>query len=120
MIKGKDAGNYVKMAPAGRTIEINGVIYTCLGKGKWEGPDGEKLDWVKISAMASALGDKNVVYEAEVKSDEEFKEYAFSVLQQAFGDKFDEEKAQEVVDGLLSKHGDDYGAAVGALQSSMG
>ena len=58
--------------------------------------------------------------EAEVKSDEDFKEYAFSVLQQAFGDKFDEEKAQEVVDGLLGKHGDDYGAAVGALQSSLG
>ena len=119
-IQGKHAGNYVKGAQAGRTIEINDVIYTCLGKGKWEGPDGEKLDWVEISAMASALGNKNVVYEAEVKSDEDFKEYAFSVLGQAFGDKFDEEKAQEVVDGLLDKHGDDYGAAVGALQSSLG
>ena len=60
------------------------------------------------------------VNEAEVKSDEDFKEYAFSVLGKAFGDKFDEEKAQEVVDGLLDKHGDDYGAAVGALQSSLG
>ena len=58
--------------------------------------------------------------EAEVKSPEDFKEYAFSVLGKAFGDKFDEEKAQEVVDGLLDKHGDDYGAAVGALQSSLG
>ena len=58
--------------------------------------------------------------EAEVKSAEDFKEYAFSVLGKAFGDKFDEEKAQEVVDGLLDKHGDDYGAAVGALQSSLG
>ena len=64
--------------------------------------------------------EESMTNEAEVKSDEEFKEYAFSVLQQAFGDKFDEEKAQEVVDGLLSKHGDDYGAAVGALQSSLG
>ena len=63
---------------------------------------------------------EEVTNEAEVKSDEDFKEYAFSVLQQAFGDKFDEEKAQEVVDGLLGKHGDDYGAAVGALQSSLG
>ena len=60
------------------------------------------------------------VNEAEVKSDEEFKEYAFAVLGKAFGDKFDEEKAQEVVDGLLDKHGDDYGAAVGALTSSLG
>ena len=60
------------------------------------------------------------VNEAEVKSDEDFKEYAFTVLGKAFGDKFDEEKAQEVVDGLLSKHGDDYGAAVGALTASLG
>ena len=66
------------------------------------------------------VAEEGVTNEAEVKSDEDFKEYAFSVLQQAFGDKFDEEKAQEVVDGLLGKHGDDYGAAVGALQSSLG
>jgi len=63
---------------------------------------------------------ESVVNEAEVTSDEEFKEYAFTVLKKAFGDKFDEEKAQEVVDGLLSKHGDEYGAAVGALTSSLG
>ena len=63
-IKGKDAGNYVKNAPAGRTIEINGAIYTCLGKGKWKGPDGKKLNWMEISAMASALGNKKVVYES--------------------------------------------------------
>ena len=61
-IKGKHAGNYVKRAPAGRTIEINGVIYTSLGKGKWKGPDGKKLNWIEISAMASALGNKKVVY----------------------------------------------------------
>ena len=58
--------------------------------------------------------------EAEVKSDEDFKEYAFSVLQKAFGEDFDEAKAQEVVDGLISKHEGDYGAMVGALQSSLG
>ena len=66
------------------------------------------------------VAEEGATNEAEVKSDEDFKEYAFSVLQQAFGDKFDEEKAQEVVDGLLGKHGEDYGAAVGALQSSLG
>jgi hypothetical protein len=63
---------------------------------------------------------ESVTNEAEVKSDEEFKEYAFTVLQKAFGDKFDEEKAQEIVDGLISKHDGDYGAMVGALQSSLG
>jgi hypothetical protein len=60
------------------------------------------------------------VTEGEVTSDEEFKEYAFAVLGKAFGDDFDEEKAQEVVDGLLSKHGEEYGAAIGALTSSLG
>ena len=66
------------------------------------------------------VAEEGVTNEAEVKSAEDFKEYAFAVLGKAFGDKFDEEKAQEVVDGLLDKHGDDYGAAVGALQSSLG
>lgn len=63
---------------------------------------------------------ESVVNEAEVTSDEEFKEYAFSVLQKAFGDDFDEAKAQEVVDGILDKCGDDYGACVGTLTSSLG
>jgi len=96
---------------------------------------GNKIDGdFKITSIYSEKGSKYVnlyvesadtveapeVNEAEVKSDEDFKEYAFTVLGKAFGDKFDEEKAQEVVDGLLSKHGDDYGAAVGALTASLG
>jgi len=60
------------------------------------------------------------VNEAEVTSDEEFTEYAKSVLQKAFGDDFDEAKAQETIDGILSKAEGDYGAAVGMLQSSLG
>ena len=63
-IKGKDAGNYVKMAPKGRKITIKGKTYTSLGKGKWNGPKGEKLDWIEISSKASALGNKTVQYEA--------------------------------------------------------
>ncbi len=58
--------------------------------------------------------------EAEVKSDDEFKEYAMTVLKKAFGDDFDEAKATEVVDGILGKCGDDYGACVGMLTSSLG
>lgn len=60
------------------------------------------------------------VNEAEVQSDEEFKEYAMAVLKKAFGDEFDEAKAGEVVDGILKKCGDDYGACVGMLTSSLG
>jgi len=63
---------------------------------------------------------ESLVNEAEIKSDAEFKEYSFTVLKKAFGDEFDETKAQEVIDGLTSKYSGDYGAMVGALQSSLG
>ena len=60
------------------------------------------------------------VNEKEIKSDGEFSEYATAILKDAHGDKFDEAKAKEVIDGLLSKYKGDYGAMVGALQSTMG
>ena len=63
---------------------------------------------------------ESVITEAEIKSDDEFKEYAFTVLKKAFGEDFDEAKAQEVVDGILSKADGDYGTAVGILTSSLG
>ena len=63
---------------------------------------------------------ESLVNEGEVKSDDEFKEYAMTVLKKAFGDEFDEAKATEVVDGILKKCGDDYGAAVGMITASLG
>ena len=60
------------------------------------------------------------VNEAEVKSPEDFKEYATAILKDAHGEDYDEAKATEVIDGLLSKYKEDFGAMVGALQSSMG
>jgi hypothetical protein len=63
---------------------------------------------------------ESVVNEAEINTDEEFKEYAFTVLKKAFGEDFDEAKAQEVVDGILGKVDGDYGKAAGILQSSLG
>jgi len=66
------------------------------------------------------LYNESVVNEAEIKSDDEFKEYATTVLQKAFGEDYDEAKAGEVIDGILSKSDGDYGAAVGMLTSSLG
>lgn len=63
---------------------------------------------------------KESVNEAEVKSDEEFKEYAVTVLQKAFGEEYDESKAKQVIDGILAKAKGDYGVAVGMLTSSLG
>ena len=74
---------------------------------------------VPVAASYQHKGGKSV-NEAEIKSDEEFKEYTTTVLKKAFGDKFDQAKADEVADGLISKHDGDYGAMVGALQASLG
>ena len=64
--------------------------------------------------------EESKVEEKEIKSDAEFKEYAMAILKDAHGDDFDETKATETADGLIDKYGDDYGAMVGALQSTMG
>ena len=82
----------------------------------------EPMQMASMNIAIDSLSFESFTYstnEGEVKSDEDFKEYAFSVLQKAFGEEFDETKAQEVVDGLISKHDGDYGAMVGALQSSL-
>lgn len=63
---------------------------------------------------------ENELNEADIKSADEFKEYAFDTLKKAFGDDFDEAKAQDVVDGILDKCGDDYGTCVGMLNKSLG
>ena len=87
-----------------------------------EGMEISGADSGDVYAMlAKEFGIKeSVVNEAEIKSDEEFQEYAFTVLKKAFGDDFDEAKGQEIVDGILSKSDGDYGAAVGMLTSSLG
>ena len=63
---------------------------------------------------------ETIVNEADITSDDQFKEYAMKMLKDAFGADFDETKATETADGLISKYGEDYGAMVGALQSTMG
>lgn len=93
------------------------------GKDEFE-VDGETYKVTKVDKEdkenAEEFAGESVVTEAKIKSDVEFKEYAFTVLQKAFGEDFDEAKAQEVVDGILSKADGDYGTAVGILTSSLG
>ena len=81
----------------------------------------EKLnDKQKDEVLASFPKNESVVAEAEITSDDQFKEYATALLKKAFGADYDEAKAMEVVDGLTAKYDGDYGAMVGALQSSIG
>jgi len=85
---------------------------------------GDIMNMGKVKAQPESKGEALVgeakVEEKEIKSADEFKEYAMAILKDAFGDEFDETKATETADGLLKKYGEDYGAMVGALQSTMG
>ncbi len=75
---------------------------------------------VQPESKGSALVGEAKITEKEITSADEFKEYAMAILKDAFGDDFDETKATETAEGLLKKYGEDYGAMVGALQSTMG
>lgn len=74
----------------------------------------------EVEAEEDEAVEEAKVSEKEIKNDGEFKEYATAILKDAHGEDFDEAKATEVIDGLLSKYSGDYGAMVGALQSTMG
>jgi hypothetical protein len=107
------------------TIEFELVaseIYNRLIKAGvlWHSDESGEEKGKQVRSLRELGIKESVVNEAEIKSDDEFKEYAMTVLKKAFGDEFDEDKAGEVVDGILKKCGDDYGACVGTLTSSLG
>jgi len=62
----------------------------------------------------------DVVTEQKISNEKEFEEYAMEILKKSHPDDFDQEVADKVVSGLKSKYKSDFGAMVGALQSSMG
>jgi hypothetical protein len=122
----KDISMELSKAVAAKTGTGLGVIQgLALKKSLDDKIDSGEISSIKdIEKHLKDYLDNNLnesqVNEAKVKSNDEFKEYAFTVLQNAFGDDFDEIKAQEVVDGLTSKYSGDYGAMVGALKASLG
>ena len=85
---------------------------------------GDIMNMGKVKVQPESKGEALVgeakINEKDITSADEFKEYAMAILKDAFGDDFDETKATETADGLLKKYGEDYGAMVGALQSTMG
>jgi hypothetical protein len=116
-----DFAGWVAFDHKGNRIEISKDEATSIFGAKKLAIAKLKVPKSKESMVAIAPAvEESATNEAEVKSAEDFSEYAMTVLQKAFGEDFDEAKAQEVVDGLVSKYGEDYGAMVGALQSSLG
>jgi hypothetical protein len=102
---------------------VKGEIYKRLIAAKllaYADDEDEESAGQYIKSLKELGIKESVVNEAEIKSDDEFKEYAMSVLKKAFGADFDEAKGEEVANGILKKCDGDYGAAVGMLTSSLG
>lgn len=65
-------------------------------------------------------GESQEIIESDIKSKEDFAKFAKDKLKKVHGDDFDEEKAQEVIDGLSkdAEKDDNWGAAVGRLNKA--
>lgn len=108
-----------KKAPEGelKTSLFDNLKSLTLRKKELE---AELDDAVQLKDVDAELAGESFVYEAEIKSDDEFRDYAFDVLKKAFGADFDEAKATKTVDGILSKSKSDYGKAIGMLTAGLG
>ena len=76
-----------------------------------------------FKAELNNVNEQNI-NEGEIKDEKEFREYANSKLKEAFGDDYDEDKAKEMVDGILEDNKElvdkgDWGALVGVLNKGM-
>ena len=65
-----------------------------------------------------------IISEGKVTDEKSFREMAEAKFKKAFGDDFDEDKMNEVVDGILSDNKDavesgDWGKLVGILNKSF-
>lgn len=63
--------------------------------------------------------------EESIKSEEDFRDYAKNKFEKVFGDKVDEKKMKDIVDGILDKYAEDaekgeWGKLVGVLNKSFG
>ena len=64
--------------------------------------------------------EKIIIKESEITTEEQFREWAETVLRNAHGDNFDQDIFEKVVTDLMDKYDGDYGAMVGALSSGLG
>ena len=68
---------------------------------------------------------EQLVCEAEIKSEKEFKEYAEKKFKEVFGDDLDNDKMNKTIDGILKDYkkdadNGDWGTLVGVLNKSFG
>ena len=64
------------------------------------------------------------IEEAEISSEEDFREYAENKFKEVFGDNIDEKEMNDTIDGILKDNkdlvdGEDWGSLVGILNKSF-
>jgi hypothetical protein len=123
----KGDGSETAAGIAGDTMNMGKVKSMSSLDGKLVTPDQtitkvipDEANDVSEDGIEIPLVKEAKINEEDITSDDQFKEYAMKMLKDAFGDDFDEAKATDVADGLIKKYAGDYGAMVGALQSTMG
>ena len=119
LIKNKKSLQFVDVFNAGSgfhsTSDTNAIV-AFWGDGSYTDNVSKKDDKLAAKKIQEAVE----FNEEDIKSDDQFKEYAMTVLKDAFKDDFDEAKANDVIKGILAKVDGDYGAAIGMLTSSLG
>ena len=68
---------------------------------------------------------EQLVIEAEIKSEKEFKEYAEKKFKEVFGDELDKKEMNDTIEGILKDHkkeaeDGDWGTLIGILNKSFG
>ena len=78
----------------------------------------EESEEAPVNTEAVSESSEEQIEEAEINSDEEFKEFAEAFLKAAYKDEYDEAKAKSTIDGMLADKGDkSYGELAGMLQN---
>ena len=119
LIKNKKSLQFVDVFNAGsgfHSTADTSAIVAFWGDGSYTDNVAKKDDKLAAKKIQEAVE----FNEEDIKSDDQFKEYAITVLKDAFKDEFDQAKADEVIKGILGKCDGDYGAAIGMLTSSLG
>lgn len=79
-----------------------------------------RLDEHYRTNLFESEDDTEKLDEAKITSEKQFREWAETVLKQAHGDNYDQSTADKVISDLAGDvKDDDWGAAVGRLQSGL-
>ena len=130
--------NDVKSEAISRLADFFRIPASSLQKFKFDGSDnvkeltkalnstsdqGTKLYYdmaIKLAKEELGVDESVEINEEDIKTEEQFREYAIEVLKKAHGEDYDEAKAKETIDGIVAKVDGDFGAAIGMLTSSLG